>query len=110
VREKFFVTLREHDNVKELINRLLDYRIIHGVGTAYTHKSKSGSYEAFMIDIGSYAFLRKLHGKLIEVDLFDSTAKEKIRAAPIVDEKELGRMWKNSPGQLQAHLLSDGAS
>jgi hypothetical protein len=57
-----------------------DYRIIHSVGTAYTHKSKPGSYQAFMIDIGSYAFLRKLHGKLVEVDLFDSTAKEKIRA------------------------------
>jgi len=102
-------TLREHDNLKELINRLLDYRIIHSVGTAYTHKSRSGSYEAFMIDIGSYAFLRKLHGKLIEVDLFDGTAKDKIRAAPIVDEKDLEKMWKNTPGQLQAHLLSDGA-
>jgi hypothetical protein len=101
-------TLREHDNLKELINRLLDYRIIHSVGTAYTHKSRSGSYEAFMIDIGSYAFLRKLHGKLIEVDLFESTAKEKIRAAPIVDERDLEKMWRNTPEQIEVHLLSAG--
>jgi hypothetical protein len=100
-------TLREHDNLKELINRLLDYRIIHSVGTAYTHKSRQGSYQAFMIDVGSYAFLRKLHGKLNEVDLFDNTAKEKIRAAPIVDEKDLEKMWKSSPDQLEVHLLSD---
>jgi hypothetical protein len=101
-------TLREHDNLKQLINRLLDYRIIHSVGTAYTHKSKAGSYQAFMIDIGSYAFLRKLHGKLVEVDLFDSSAKEKIRASPILDEKELEKMWKNTPEQIEAHLLSSG--
>jgi hypothetical protein len=37
-------TLREHDTLKELINRLLDYRIIHSVGTAYTHKSKAGHF------------------------------------------------------------------
>jgi len=31
------------DQDPELINRLLDYRIIHSVGTAYSHKSKPGS-------------------------------------------------------------------
>ena len=100
-------TLREHETLKELINRLLDYRIIHSVGTAYTHKSKPGSYQAFMIDIGSYAFLRKLHGKLTEIDLFENSAKEKIRAAPIVDEKEIERIWKASPDNVEATLLSD---
>ncbi len=101
-------TLREHDSLKELINRLLDYRIIHSVGTAYTHKSKPGSYQAFMIDIGSYAFLRKLHGKLQEIDLFESSAKEKIRAVPIMDEKELQTLWNGSPANFKALLLSEG--
>jgi hypothetical protein len=59
-----------------------------------------------MIDIGSYAFLRKLHGKLIEVDLFESGAKEKIRAAPIVEEKELEQMWKAAPAKVEESLLS----
>ena len=99
-------TLREHEILKELLNRLLDYRIVHSVGSAYTHKSKPGSYQAFMIDIGSYAFLRKLHGKLEEIDLFETTAKEKIRAAPIVDEKEIERMWKATPENVEVTLLS----
>jgi hypothetical protein len=99
-------TLREHDPLKELINRLLDYRIIHSVGTAYTHKSKAGSFQAFMIDIGSYAFLRKLHGKLTEVDLFDSGAKERIRAVPIVEEQELEQMWKAAPADIEQSLLA----
>jgi flagellar biosynthesis GTPase FlhF len=101
-------TLREHDTLKELINRLLDYRIIHSVGSAYTHKSKTGSFQAFMIDIGSYAFLRKLHGKLTEVDLFETGAKEKIRAAPIVEEKELEQIWKQAPANVEQHLLDEG--
>jgi hypothetical protein len=99
-------TLREHDSLKELINRLLDYRIIHSVGTAYTHKSKPGSFQAFMIDIGSYAFLRKLHGKLTEIDLFENVAKEKIRAAPVLEEAELEQIWEKAPTNLNEVLLS----
>jgi hypothetical protein len=44
--------LQQRDDVRSLINRLLDYRIIHNAGSALTHKSQPGTYQAFAIDIG----------------------------------------------------------
>ena len=101
-------TLRERDTFKELVYRLLDYRIVHSVGSAYTHKSMKGSFQAFMIDIGSYAFMRKLHGKLNEVDLFAREAKESIRNAPILDVRDLERLLQASPSNTERMLLETG--
>jgi hypothetical protein len=56
--------LQEPNGIRELINRLLDYRIIHSVGSALTHKSVQDTFNAYMIDIGAYAILRKLEGRL----------------------------------------------
>lgn len=52
----FFISeqmLQQKDNLRELIYRLLDYRIVHSAGTAITHKSQPGTYHAFVIDLGS---------------------------------------------------------
>ena len=61
-------TLQQNDEFRGLIYRLLDYRIIHSGATALSHKSREGAYQAFAIDIGCYAHLRKLEGKFNEVD------------------------------------------
>jgi hypothetical protein len=63
--------LQKNDALRALVNRLLDYRIIHSVGTALTHKShpESGTFQAFAIDVGAYAHMRKLYGKFTEIDL-----------------------------------------
>ncbi len=61
-----------------------------------------------MIDIGSYAFMRKLHKKLVEIDLFASNAKEKIRNAPILDVKDIQKLWQSAPSDFQKLLLASG--
>ena len=72
--------IQQKDEVRSLINRLLDYRIIHSAGVALTHKSQPGTYQAFAIDIGCYAHLRKLDGRFTELDLTARDAKEKMRS------------------------------
>ena len=42
--------LQEPNGIRDLMNRLLDYRIIHSVGSALTHKSTTGTFNAYMID------------------------------------------------------------
>ena len=76
--------MQQEDQIRILIYRLLDYRIIHSCGSALTHKSTSGTYQAFAIDIGCYAHMRKLQGKFNEVDVTETTAREKMRSAPIL--------------------------
>jgi len=71
--------LQQNDEFRSLVNRLLDYRIIHNAGGALTHKSHSGTYQAFAIDIGCYAHLRKLDRRFNELDLSDSQTTEKMR-------------------------------
>ncbi len=56
--------LQQQDKIRDLLYRLLDYRIIHTAGSALTHKSLQGTYHAFVIDIGCYAHMRVLQGKL----------------------------------------------
>ena len=51
--------MQQEDVIRGLIYRLLDYRIIHSAGSALTHKSQSGTFQAFAIDIGCYAHMRK---------------------------------------------------
>lgn len=99
--------LQQNDSLKALIFRLLDYRIIHSCAAALTHKSQQGSFQAFAIDIGCYAHLRKLRGKFNEVDLTASTAKEKIRSAPILTAESLNLSIRDHSRDVEAELLRE---
>jgi hypothetical protein len=105
----FFVPdrlLQESNVHRELIFRLLDYRIIHSVGSAFTHKSAPGSYEGYMIDIGCYAHLRKLSGKMHEIDVADADAKEQMRSVPILTADMLQTLWQNAPKNIRPEDLT----
>jgi hypothetical protein len=101
--------LQQNDAVRTLINRLLDYRIIHVVGSALTHKSAHGTtYQAFAIDIGCYAHLRKLDGRFNEVDVSARDVKERARSAPIFDLDEFNARFGDAPRNIEDALLADG--
>lgn len=102
--------LQENEQIQQLIYKLLDYRIIYSVDSAFTHKSTSGTFHAFMIDIGSYANYRKLYGKMEEIDLSEKDSKEKIRSAPILTETLLRLAWTNSPENLEKIILEEEPS
>jgi hypothetical protein len=93
--------LQEPNGVRELLNRLLDYRIVHSVGSALTHKSLPGTFNAYMIDIGAYANLRKLEGRFNEIDVTAADAKERCRNAPVLDEKQLTDLLRGSPDKIE---------
>jgi hypothetical protein len=96
--------IQKDDDLKTLLYRLLDYRIIHKVANSLTHKSRTGSnYQAFAIDIGCYAYMRNLQGRLVEIDLSEVTAKEKMRSSPILEGTELRRLWEEV-GEIEAEL------
>ncbi len=84
----------------------LDYRIIHNTGNALTHKSQTGTYQAFAIDIGCYAHFRKLDKRFNELDLSQNDAKEKMRSAPIFDAKEFENLWSSTPQNIEQALLA----
>lgn len=96
--------LQQNSNIRALLYRLLDYRIIHSAGTALTHKSQPGTYHAFVIDIGCYAHMRVLDRRFTEVDLTDPEAKEKMRSAPILDEKAFTALWGSAPADPESAL------
>lgn len=97
--------LQQNDALRALFYRLMDYRIIHNCATALTHKSAEGTYQAFAIDIGCYAHLRKLQGRFNEIDVSGSGAREQMRSAPIIDQDELLEIAKNLPQDVEAALL-----
>ncbi len=99
--------MQQEDKIRDLVYRLLDYRIIHNAGVALTHKSQSGTYQAFAIDIGCYAHMRKLDGRLNEVDLSRPDAKERMRSTPILDKVEFDTLWKDVPDDPERVLLAD---
>jgi hypothetical protein len=86
--------LQEPNGLRELLNRLLDYRIIHSVGTALTHKSVLGTFAAFTLDIGAYAKFRKLEGRFREIDITAPDARERCRNSPILDRDTLVQLLK----------------
>jgi len=96
--------LQQDSRVRGLLYRLLDYRIIHSAGSALTHKSQPGTYQAFAIDIGCYAHMRKLQGRFTEIDLSASDAKEKMRSGPILDEAAFKTLWDASPADPETAL------
>ena len=98
--------LQQKDAWRALFNRLLDYRIVHHCGSALTHKSQEGTFQAFAIDIGCYAHLRKLRNRFSEVDISLSDAKEKMRSAPILDEAKLLNLFKAAPADVETVLLA----
>lgn len=96
--------LQKSDSWKSLFNRLSDYRIIHQSGSALTHKSTPGTYQAFAIDIGCYAHYRKMEGRFVEIDVSRAEAKDKMRSAPILTELELDRLLKGVPHDAESQL------
>ena len=96
--------LQEENGVRELLNRLLDYRIIHTVGVASTHKSHTGTFAAFALDIGAYAKFRKLEGRFREVDITAHDARERVRNSPILEGNNLLLLLKNAPPDPQEGL------
>jgi hypothetical protein len=98
--------LQQNDRIRNLLYRLLDYRIVHTAGSAVTHKSQSGTYHAFAIDIGCYAQMRKLEGRFNEIDLTSPDAKEKLRSGPILDERAFTALWPNAPADSETALRS----
>jgi len=96
--------IQKDDDLKILLYRLLDYRIIHKVANSLSHKSRTGTnYQGFAVDIGCYAYMRNLQGKLLEIDLSESDAKEKMRSSPILGGEDVRRLWQGSYGK-QAEL------
>jgi hypothetical protein len=86
----------------------MDYRIIHSVGTALTHKSQAGhTYAAFMIDIGAYAKYRNLIHRLTEIDVTANDARERCRNAPILDGPSFDSFMRSSPAQSEVLLLAE---
>jgi hypothetical protein len=98
--------LQQNDNIRHLLYRLLDYRIMHSAGSALTHKSQVGTYHAFVIDIGCYAHMRKLVTRFTEIDLSANDAKERMRSGPILDEKVFSNLWESAPQDSESALVS----
>lgn len=92
--------LQRNEKWRNLLNRLLDYRIIHDTGNALTHKSQPGNYRAFAIDIGCYAHFRKMEGRFTEIDVSDGGAKDKMRSAPVLDANTLEKLATTTPDDL----------
>lgn len=106
----FFISeqmLQQKDNLKELIYRLLDYRIIHSAGTAITHKSQAGTFHAFVIDLGAYAHMRTLQGRFNELDVSDPRAKEKMRSSPVLAFEDFQDLWESVPVDVEGELLRE---
>jgi len=99
--------LQEPNGIRDLVNRLLDYRVIHSVGAALTHKSISGTFNAYMIDIGAYANLRKLEGRFNEIDITAADAKERCRNAPVLDDQTLMGLYRAAPSKAESALLAE---
>lgn len=99
--------LQQNDPFRSLIYRLLDYRIVHSVATALTHKSQAGTYQAFAIDIGCYAHLRKLDGRFTEIDVSDPLLKEKARSAARFAPADLNRLFSTAPTNVEEALKAE---
>lgn len=99
--------LQQNDNLRGLVYRLLDYRIIHNAGAALTHKTHEGTFHAFVIDVGCYAHMRKLQGRFVEIDLAQSDAKEKMRSGPILEESNFKSLWESAPHDPETAMLEE---
>jgi hypothetical protein len=101
--------LQEQNGLRDLLNRLLDYRIIHFVATALTHKSHSGTFTAYSLDIGAYAKFRKLEGRFREVDITARDARERCRNSPVLDRDTLLHLLRKAPADPYEGLPDEAA-
>jgi len=99
--------LQQEDHFRDLLYRLLDYRIIHSAGTALTHKSQTGTFHAFVIDMGCYAHMRTLQGKFTELDVADANARDRLRSAPVLGLDQFQGLWTTAPQNAESALLTD---
>jgi hypothetical protein len=99
--------LQEMSGIKDLLNRLVDYRIVHLVGAALTHKSQPGTFTAYMIDMGAHANMRKLAGKFKEIDITAPDAKEQCRNAPVLEVATLEAMFASAPINAEEVLIKE---
>ncbi len=99
--------MQQEDQIRALLYRLLDYRIIHSAAASLTHKSSPGTYQAFAIDIGCYAHMRKLQGRFNEIDVVDTTGRERMRSAPILTKEQLIELWSTAPDDAEDALRSE---
>jgi hypothetical protein len=87
--------------------------IIHQAGSALTHKSQPGNYQAFAIDIGCYAHFRKMEGRFNEIDVSMASARDQMRSAPVLNSADLQTLFKTVPkdaeAALKASALEDAA-
>lgn len=107
----FFISeqmLQQEDKLRDLIYRLLDYRIIHSAGTAVTHKSQPGTFHSFVIDVGAYANMRTLQGRFTELDVGDPGTREKMRSSPIMALEDFKELWQSIPSHnIEKELLRE---
>jgi hypothetical protein len=96
--------LQKDENWRTLFSRLVDYRIIHQAGTALTHKSNPGNFQAFAIDIGCYAHFRKMENRFNEIDVSKPAAKDRMRSAPVLTLSDLQQLSKEVPSNAEAVL------
>lgn len=96
--------LQQEDKIREIVYRLLDYRIIHSAGAAITHKSQPGTFHSFVIDVGAYAHMRRLQGRFNEIDISDTDAREKMRSSPILALNDFESFWLKVPENTEKAL------
>jgi len=99
--------LQEQNGLRELLNRLLDYRIIHSVAIALTHKSSPGTFTAYMLDIGAYAKYRKLEGRFKEIDVTSTDVREGCRNSPVLGRNALLDLLSTAPADPDVILLDE---
>lgn len=98
--------LQKHEWLRALLNRLIEYKIIHTASHALTHKTYAGSYQAYAIDFGFYAHMRVLLNKMDEIDLMDGDAKEMMRSAPIFDVEQFTALLRDAPDDSEKLLVT----
>lgn len=98
--------LQANEDFKSLLHRLMDYRIINNAGSALTHKSFPGTYQAFAIDIGAYGQFRKMKDRFNEIDVSSKDAKEKMRSAAVLTEKDFESQLETVPVDAETKLLT----
>jgi hypothetical protein len=96
--------LQQNEDWRSLLNRLMDYRLIHHAASALTHKSQPGNFQASAIDIGCYAHFRKMEGRFSEIDVSEPAAKDKMRSAPVMDKQQLDQLFASVPSDLEQAL------
>jgi hypothetical protein len=64
------------------------------------------TFQAFAIDIGCYAHLRKLDGRCKEIDVSLPDLKEQARSGPIFDLGEFNKRFDKAPAAVETALLT----